>query len=92
MNINITNSKETSETEDYSEFEKYIIKNNVHLTKENKELRLQITELEKQNSEHESENDKISADFKKTTYLLVNNQCPTGFLLHLIGTCVIIIF
>ena len=58
MNINITNSKETSETEDYSEFEKYIIKNNVNLSKENKQLREQITELEKQNNEHESENDK----------------------------------
>ena len=72
MNINITNSKETSETEDYSEFEKYIIKNNVHLTKENKELRLQIAELEKQNSEHESENDKYDERIRYMRGLMHN--------------------
>ena len=72
MNINITNSKETSETEDYSEFEKYIIKNNVHLTKENKQLREQITELEKQNSEHESENDKYDERIRYMRGLMHN--------------------
>lgn len=72
MNINITNSKETSETEDYSEFEKYIIKNNVHLSKENKQLREQITELEKQNNEHESENDKYDERICYTKGLMHN--------------------
>ena len=72
MNINITNSKETSETEDYSEFEKYIIKNNVNLTKENKELRLRIAELEKQNSEHESENDKYDERIRYMRGLIHN--------------------
>ena len=72
MNINITNSKETPETEDYSEFEKYIIKNNIQLTKENKELRLKITELEKQNSEHESENDKYDERIRYMRGLIHN--------------------
>jgi FtsZ-binding cell division protein ZapB len=72
MNINITNSKETSETDDYSEFEKYIIKNNVQLTKENKELRLQIADLEKQNSEHESENDKYDERIRYMRGLMQN--------------------
>ena len=72
MNINITNSKETSETEDYSEFEKYIIKNNIQLTKENKELRLQIADLEKQNSEHESENDKYDERIRYMRGLIHN--------------------
>jgi FtsZ-binding cell division protein ZapB len=72
MNINITNSKETSETEDYSEFEKYIIKNNVHLNKENKQLREQITELEKQNNEHESENDKYDERIRYMRGLMHN--------------------
>lgn len=58
MNINITNSKETSEIEDYSEFQKYIIKNNIYITKENKQLREKIVELEKQNNEYESDIDK----------------------------------
>lgn len=72
MNINITNSKETSDTDDYSEFEKYIIKNNVHLTKENKQLREQITELEKQNNEHESENDKYDERIRYMRGLMHN--------------------
>ena len=72
ININITNSKETSETEDYSEFEKYIIKNNIHLTKENKELREQITELQNLNSEHESENDKYDERIHYTRGLMHN--------------------
>lgn len=72
MNINITNSKDTSEIEDYSEFEKYIIKNNVYLTKENKQLREQITELEKQNNEHESENDKYDERIRYMRGLMHN--------------------
>lgn len=72
MNINITNSKDTSETEDYSEFEKYIIKNNVHLTKENKQLREEITELERQNKEHESENDKYDERIRYMRGLMHN--------------------
>ena len=72
MNINITNSKETSEIEDYSEFEKYIIKNNIQLTKENKQLREKITELEKQNSEHESENDKYDERIRYMRGLMHN--------------------
>jgi len=72
MNINITNSKETSEIEDYSEFEKYIIKNNIQLTKENKELRIQIADLEKQNSEHESENDKYDERIRYMRGLMHN--------------------
>jgi len=72
MNINITNSKETSETEDYSEFEKYIIKNNIQLTKENKELRIHIADLEKQNSEHESENDKYDERIRYMRGLMHN--------------------
>uniref|UniRef100_A0A6C0LE75 Uncharacterized protein n=1 Tax=viral metagenome TaxID=1070528 RepID=A0A6C0LE75_9ZZZZ len=72
MNINITNSKETSETEDYSEFEKYIIINNIQLTKENKQLREQITELEKQNNEHESENDKYDERIRYMRGLMHN--------------------
>ena len=72
MNINITNSKETSETDDYSEFEKYIIKNNIQLSKENKELRIQITDLEKQNSEHESENDKYDERIRYMRGLMHN--------------------
>jgi FtsZ-binding cell division protein ZapB len=72
MNINITNSKETSETEDYSEFEKYIIKNNIQLTKENKELRIHIADLEKQNNEHESENDKYDERIRYMRGLMHN--------------------
>lgn len=72
MNINITNSKETSDIEDYSEFEKYIIKNNIHLTKENKQLREQITELEKQNNEYESENDKYDERIRYMRGLMHN--------------------
>ena len=72
MNINITNSKETSETEDYSEFEKYIIKNNIQLNKENKELRIHIADLEKQNSEHESENDKYDERIRYMRGLMHN--------------------
>lgn len=45
INVNITNTKETSKTEDCSNFEKYIIKNNIHLTKENKQLREEIKNL-----------------------------------------------
>ena len=72
MNINITNSKETSEIEDYSEFEKYIIKNNIQLTKENKQLREQITKLEKQNNEYESENDKYDERIRYMRGLMHN--------------------
>ena len=72
MNINITNSKETTETEDYSEFEKYIIKNNIYLNQENKQLRVQITELEKLNNEYESENDKYDERIRYMRGLMHN--------------------
>lgn len=72
MNINITSSKENTETEDYSEFEKYIIKNNIQLTNENKELRKQISTLEKQNNEQESEIDKFDERIRYMRGLLHN--------------------
>jgi FtsZ-binding cell division protein ZapB len=72
MNINITSSKENSESEDYSEFEKYIIKNNLQLTKENKQLREQIVELEKKNDENESENDKYDERIRYMRGLMHN--------------------
>lgn len=72
MNINITSSKENTESEDYSEFEKYIIKNNIQLTKENKELRAQISTLEKQNNEQESEIDKFDERIRYMRGLLHN--------------------
>lgn len=61
LNINISSASENSSNSlvDYSEFKDYIIKNNIHLTEENKELRKCIIELEKQNLEQESENDKF---------------------------------
>ena len=72
MNINITSSKENTEMEDYSEFEKYIIKNNVQLAKENKELRVQIADLEKQKNEQESEIDKFDERIRYMRGLLHN--------------------
>ena len=72
MNINITNSQENPDTDDYSEFEKYIVKNNILLTKENKQLRDKITELEKQNNEHESENDKYDERIRYMRGLIHN--------------------
>lgn len=72
MNINITSSKENTEMEDYSEFEKYIIKNNIQLTNENKELRVQIADLEKQNNEQESEIDKFDEKIRYMRGLLHN--------------------
>lgn len=61
LNINISSASENSSNSsvDYSEFKDYIIKNNIHLTEENKELRKCIIDLEKQNLEQESENDKF---------------------------------
>jgi FtsZ-binding cell division protein ZapB len=72
MNINITSSKDNTETEDYSEFEKYIIKNNIQLTKENKELRDKISTLEKHNNEQESEIDKFDERIRYMRGLLHN--------------------
>lgn len=72
MNINITNSKETSETEDYSEFEKYIIKNNIQLTKENRQLRDQIKNLEEINNDNENEIDKYDERIRYMRALMHN--------------------
>ena len=77
MNININSSQPDSNNidnsqEDYSEFQKYIIKNNINLTNENKQLRERIVELEKQNLEHENENDKYDERIRYMRGLLHN--------------------
>lgn len=83
MNIHISNSNPDGTTttttttgqdteEDYTEFQKYIIKNNIQLTNENKQLRLRINELEKENSSIENEVDKYDERIRYMRGLLQN--------------------
>lgn len=86
MNINISpnlengngngnqekNKSETLEFSESSEFKKYIIKNNIQLTNENKELRERIAELEKEKNELETENDKYDERIRYMRGLLHN--------------------
>jgi hypothetical protein len=70
MNININttqkemnenNNKETENVninEDYSEFQKYIIKNNIYMQSKNAQLKERIKSLEEINTDNETEIDK----------------------------------
>ncbi len=75
MNINI-NTPHTNDAdltiEEHSEYQQYIIKNNIHLTKENKELRQYIITLKNDNSNNENEMDKYDERMRYMRGLLHN--------------------
>ena len=68
----INNKDVNNKEEDYSEFQKYIIKNNIHLTNENKELRDKIKLLEEINSDNLNEIDKYDERIRYMRGLLHN--------------------
>lgn len=71
-NGNNNSNDNSNENEDYSEFQKYIIKNNIYLTNEIKELREKIKDLEEINNDQESEIDKYDERIRYMRGLLHN--------------------
>lgn len=84
MNININtsqkemnenNNKETENVninEDYSEFQKYIIKNNIYMQSKNAQLKERIKSLEEINTDNETEIDKYDERIRYMRGLLHN--------------------
>jgi hypothetical protein len=84
MNININtsqkemNENENKETEnviineDYSEFQKYIIKNNIYMQSKNAQLKERIKSLEEINTDNETEIDKYDERIRYMRGLLHN--------------------